>query len=157
MNRKIELYAFYSNTDLTEKCDQSGISGMVVDWENSSKRTRQSLYNTQINLHTEKDLKEVRRITSKSVICRVNGGDFLSKTEINKAIDHGADYIMIPMIKSLKDVEMALEAIDQKAKSILMIETEESIGLVEKLKKYQIDKVYVGLKSSHQGIKKTSM
>ncbi len=145
MNRKIELYAFYSNTQLTEECDQSGISGMVIDWENSSKRTRQSLYNTQINLHTEKELIEVRRLTSKPVICRVNGGSFLNKTEISKAIDHGANYIMVPMIKSLKDVEAALRMIDQKAKSILMIETEESLGLVDSLKNYQIDKVYVGL------------
>lgn len=145
MNNRLELFAFYSNFSLSKECIDSGIDGIVIDWENSSKRMRQSLYNTQVNLHSEKELIEARKINSASIICRVNGGVHLSNDEISKALDLGADYIMVPMIKSLEDVEKALKAIDNKCKSVLMIETQESVKLVNSLKNYPVDKIYVGL------------
>ena len=145
VKKKIELYAFYSNAELTEKCAESELTGMVVDWEKSSKRNRQSIYNTQINLHSTKELVEARRIFKKEIICRVNGGSYLDVGEISRAIDLGADYIMIPMIKEIEDIEKALKAIDGRAKNVLMIETQESLKLTPLLNQYPVDKVYIGL------------
>jgi len=80
-----------------------------------------------------------------SIICRVNGGDSLSKDEIDKAIDHGATEIMVPMAKSERHIDTALEYIDGRVTSIVMIETEEAVALSDKFSNYPIDKVYVGL------------
>ncbi|GAB5527905.1 MAG: hypothetical protein Roseis2KO_57770 [Roseivirga sp.] len=144
MNQSLALYVFYTDVDKAKKCIEAGVNGIVIDWERAGKRHRQSLFDTQINQHGLRDLADARELFTGSIVCRVNGGEELGRDEIQRAIDHGADEIMIPMIKSVRQAEEALNLIDGKAKSIIMIETEEAVRSAEEIGKLPLDKVYVG-------------
>ena len=141
----MELFVFYANERLTKSCLEAGIDGIVVDLENSEKRYRQSLYNTQINKHDFNTLKEARLLFKGDLICRVNGGDKISGDEIQKAIDYGANYIMLPMIKVASEVERVLKIINGRAKCIPMIELHEAVINRSSIGALPVEKIYVGL------------
>lgn len=142
---KFGLYVFYADAPLTQECISAGADGIVVDWEVADKRHRQSLFNTQINRHDLQTLKSAVSIYPDKVICRVNGGNDLTRKEISDAIAYGATDIMIPMVKTLTQVEQALTYIDGKAKCLIMIETPEAVNLNAEIGKLPIDGVYIGL------------
>lgn len=145
MECSFETYVFHSNLDLTNQCINAGIDGVIIDWEEADKRQRQSLYNTQINKHDESTLSQVKSIFSGAIICRVNGGVNLSKDEIKKAIRLGATDIMVPMIKSIEEINYALSVIDNQARCIPMIETNEAVEIAKEIGKLAVDKVFIGL------------
>lgn len=120
-------------------------SGIVIDWEKKHKELRQNLYNTQINEHTLQDLINVRELSDCWIICRVNGGENISEDEIIKAIEYGANEIMLPMIDHPDQLEKSIKIIDGQAKVITMIETTSSIDWLTELNKLPVDRFFVGL------------
>ncbi|HAA13352.1 MAG TPA: aldolase [Cytophagales bacterium] len=145
MKQKIDLYAFYSSPALSQEVIEAGISGLVVDWEFGEKERRQNLYNTQINRHGEQELREARQLTDRPIICRINGGDHWTEDQTRLAMDLGADCILLPMVKSLGEVEQLLRVADGKVQVGIMIETLEAVELASQIGRMPIDKAYVGL------------
>jgi 2-keto-3-deoxy-L-rhamnonate aldolase RhmA len=140
-----EFFAFYSNLDLTAKGIEAGITGVVVDLEKTGKIERQLLYNTQVNEHFVSDIEKVKKATSATIICRINGGEFLERGEIQSCLDAGADEILVPMITSLAEIDTVLAIIKDQARLSLMIETNEAIDLVKQINQYPVHRVFVGL------------
>jgi hypothetical protein len=144
-SNEFEYFAFYSSLNLTLAGIDAGVKGVIVDLEKKGKATRQLLYNTQINEHYIRDIEEIRRVTSTKIICRVNGGSFLEKDEVQSCIDAGAHEILVPMVSSLAEIDFVLSAIKGQADLSLMIETNEAIDLIQQINKYPIHRVFVGL------------
>lgn len=142
---EFELYSFYSNYDVTVEGLSAGIDGVIIDLESKGKQGRQDLYNTQINKHTISDLQKIRSATSKRVICRVNGGKFLSEDEISEVIAAGADEVLIPMVTSAHEVEQAQNLTQGKTDLSIMIETNEAVFLVEAFNAYPLKRAFIGL------------
>ena len=140
-----ELFAFYSNPDNLREVMDAQIDGIIIDWEQKGKKIRQSLYDTQVNRHSLNDLQIVAAQKPKKIICRVNGPDYWSKDEFQKAIDHGADEILLPMVKNLHEVTTAFKLINGQADISLMLETEESLLMIKALDELSITRVFVGL------------
>lgn len=145
MTESIKKYVFFSNHEITQKSLAAGIDGVVIDWEQKNKSVRQKLYDTQINEHTVDDLIDVRAQSNCWIICRINGGELVSKDEINKALDHGANEIMVPMISEPAQLEFALKAVDGRAKVMAMIETEDAVRQLHALAEFPVHRFYVGL------------
>lgn len=145
MENHFELFAFYSNPQTLEELIDADIDGIIIDWENKGKSQRQSLYNTQVNLHDANDLEFVCRTKNLNVICRINGPKFWSKNEISRAIDAGATEILLPMITSLDEVEFALNHVNGQVKTGLMLETNAALEIADQLNKMPIHRFFVGL------------
>lgn len=142
---KFEIFAFYSNpTNLVELVSH-GVDGIIVDWERKGKSNRQSLYNTQVNEHTVQDLSFVAKQEPSNLICRVNGPEYWSADEINKAIDLGAKEILVPMVTNLSQAEFVVETVAGRAKIGLMLETNEALSIADQLDKLDIHRFFVGL------------
>ena len=145
MPQPLDLFAFYSNPSQLEELIECDIDAVVIDWETKGKDKRQNLYNTQVNKHTISDLETVQKAGAKNIICRVNGQRFLSEDEIKTAIDRGAKEILIPMIKTLQEVDLVFNWINNQCSVALMVETNEAISLIDRLDQYNVSRFYLGL------------
>lgn len=141
----IDLFAFYSNIELSRELDNNGVDGFVIDWEHLGKEDRQYMYDTQINLHTKNDLVDLRKTTKRPIICRTNAPEFLNEIEISEAIDGGADEILIPMIRNQQEVELILEMVNGRIPVGIMVETREAIEMLDFFNQFQLSRCYVGL------------
>lgn len=126
-------------------CVAAGVSTVVVDWEIVGKHTRQRGANTQINSHTTEDLLRVRSCTSAELVCRVNPVGDQTADEIRRALDHGADALLIPQIRSAKELEEVLEVTQGATPVYPMLETRESITCAREIAALSIHGAYVGL------------
>lgn len=141
----MDLFAFYSNIELSRELDNAGVDGFVVDWEHLGKEDRQNLYDTQINLHTKKNLTDLRKITQRPIICRTNAPQYLTQKELSDAMDGGADELLIPMIRNVHEVETLLNQINGKIPIGIMIETLEAIDSIRSFMELPLSRCYVGL------------
>lgn len=121
------------------------MSGIVVDWERAGKERRQANADTQINSHTVDDLRRVRRATDALVVCRINHPHPGSASEIDAAIDAGADELLVPMVRRTADVEVVLERVRGRCRVGILIETQAAVALAAQLCALDLSRVYLGL------------
>ncbi len=142
-----QLFLFSTREDMIVQADEGGVAGFVVDWENKAKTERQTGFDTQINYDTVEDLERVRSLTNRLVICRVNRhkDEQDCRREMNFAIDAGADEILLPMVRSVGEVEMALRLAGDRCGVGILVETRDAVELARELGQLPLTRVYVGL------------
>jgi len=140
-----ELLLFSVDPQMVESAVAAGVDGIIVDWENQEKKERQNGSDTEINRHTLDDLRAVRMATKGSVICRINGFNPDSASEIETAVDAGADEILLPMVRTVEEVEFALDIADSRCGTGILVETVAALSLVTELSQLPLDRIYVGL------------
>ena len=69
-------------------------------------------------------------VTGKKILVRLNPWNDNSNKEINDAIEYGADFLMLPMIKSLNDLKKFIYEVSNRVPIIPLIETKESIDFL---------------------------
>ncbi len=152
----MELFVFHRSLELDKRAVKGGVSGVVVDLERYRKDERQQGYDTQINSHGIEDLRIVKEDQLK-VICRINEIGPQSEKEINTVISTGADEILVPMVRSLEQVDHVFRWVRERAGIGLMIETPEAVALSEHLDKYPLSRVFIGLNDLQICLKKESI
>lgn len=140
-----ELLLFSVDGELVRQATAAGMDGVIVDWENRNKHERQQGVDTQINSHTLEDLLRVRRSTDRLVICRINQCGPSTDTEIEQVIDAGADEILLPMVRTVSEVEAVLNRIDGRCELGILIETIAAAAIAAELGSLPLQRVYVGL------------
>ena len=118
---------------------------LVVDWEWEGKEARQAGSDTEINRHTQEDLRAARGATKGRVLCRINRVGEGTADEVKAAIEGGADELLVPMVRSVEEVERVLRAAGERCGVGIMVETEEAIACVKMLGKLPLSRVYLGL------------
>lgn len=136
---------FSTNTDFIRKAVSAGVDGIIVDWENAGKRARQARADTQINFDTVDDLRRVRAGVDALVICRINSHGTATPAEVEQAIDAGADELLLPMVRTVAEVEKTLEQASSRCGVGILIETEEAVAIAEELGRLPLTRVYLGL------------
>jgi hypothetical protein len=139
------LFLFAREAGLVREAAAAGIDGIVVDWERRGKRERQAGADTEIRADTAADLASVRRSTDARVLCRVDGPGEGCVPEIEKAIELGADEILLPMVRSPRDVEAVLAQVDGRCGVGILVETEEAVRCAAELGALPLSRAYVGL------------
>ena len=86
-----ELYLFYRDAETAAATSQAGAAGLVVDWEWEGKEARQAGSDTEINRHTQEDLRAARGATKGRILCRINRVWEGTADEVKAAIEGGAD------------------------------------------------------------------
>jgi hypothetical protein len=139
------LFAFCTDPALARRLDKAGVDGLVIDWERRGKDRRQHGWSTQINSDTPTDLRNVRRAVDLPILCRVNAPSARLPSEVAAAISLGADEVLIPMVRSVAEVEVALDAANGDAGVGILVETDEAVALAPALGTLPLSRVYVGL------------
>ncbi|MCF1190822.1 aldolase/citrate lyase family protein [Mangrovimonas sp. AS39] len=141
----MKLFLFTTDLTLAQKAEDAGVESVLVDWERKGKAVRQSGHNLEINQDSPDDVKLLADNLNIPVTVRVNPIGYYTKDEVNLAIDCGAKVIMLPMSKSVKDVERFLKIIDNRTETLVQIETPELVNKVGELNKLPWDYAHVGL------------
>ena len=153
----LKLMYITNKPDVAQIVEEAGVDWIFLDMEFIGKDSRQGGLDTVQNHHTVEDLKNIRRTVSKSkVLVRVNPihealPDYpSSKDEIDAVIKAGADIVMLPFYKTLKEVRQFVQYVGGRAKTCLLLETAEAaILLDETLKVPGIDMIHLGLNDLH--------
>jgi hypothetical protein len=123
----------------------SGAAGVVVDWERRGKRRRQAGADTQVNEDTPADLANVRAATSGRVLCRVNGWGPWTPGEIELAVSLGSDEVLLPMVRTVAEVDAALDVVAGRCGLGILVETTDAVRDVDLLVDRPLSRVYLGL------------
>jgi 2-keto-3-deoxy-L-rhamnonate aldolase RhmA len=126
----------------------ANIQRIFLDCEVIGKHQRQGHLDTLISNHSLSNLAPLKNIISNAaeILVRLNPVHNNSKCEIEKAIEGGADIIMLPMFRSLDEVNIFIKFINKRAKFIPLVETREAFSLLKELCKIsEIDEIFIGL------------
>lgn len=131
--------------------ERHGVDWIFVDLETLGKEERQKGMNTIKSHHTINDVKKIKNSLKKSkLLVRINPIHNGTKEEIDAVIDNGADIIMLPMWKSVNDVKTFINFVDNRCKTMLLLETAEAYDILDEvLKQKGIDSIHVGLNDLH--------
>lgn len=145
MTPPFELWLFSTDTRLIQAAVQAGVKGIVVDWERLGKAERQAGYDTQIGQDSYEDLVRVRAATTAPVMCRINPFGPATKWELEAAIQAGADEVLLPMVRSVDEVERVLTWAGGRVGVAILVETLQAVRLRYELGRLPVSRVYLGL------------
>jgi hypothetical protein len=142
---------------IAQIAEEAGVDWIFVDMEFIGKDVRQSGLDTVQNHHTIDDVRSIKAAVKKAkVLVRVNPihdttSDYVSsEDEINGVIEAGADIIMLPFFKTVIEVERFVRAVNGRAKCCLLLETPESVAILEDIVAVPgIDMIHLGLNDMH--------
>ena len=147
------LNVFYitNNPKIALIAESAGVNRIWVDLETLGKEERQRGINSVKSHHSIEDIKVISPLLTKAeMLVRVNPWNVNSKTEIEKVIKAGAQIIMLPMWKTVGEVQNFLNAVAGRVKTTLLLETKEAEEcLDEVLELNGIDEIHIGLNDLH--------
>ena len=131
--------------------EKNGVDRIMVDLETLGKEERQKNMNTVKSHHTVTDVATISNLLTKSeMLVRINPWNETSVSEIEAVISAGADRIMLPMWKTVSEVNSFLEAVNGRVRTTLLLETKEAVEIVDDvLENPIIDDIHIGLNDLH--------
>lgn len=145
----MDLLVFTADPERAAAVVDAGAAGVILDWERRGKARRQAGQDTQINEDTAGDLAAVRSAVGSPpggrVLCRVNGAGPWTAQEVQLAVELGADEVLLPMVRTPADVDLALDAVDGRCGLGVLVETQAAVDCVDALAQRPLARVYLGL------------
>lgn len=147
----ITLMYITNNPKIAAIAQDAGVDRIWIDLEIKGKEERQAGMNTVKSKHTVDDIKKLRPLVKTSkLMVRINPIDSDSKDEIDKVVEAGADYIMLPMYRTRDEVEKFISYVGGRAKTMLLLETAEAADNLETYVDLPgIDEIHIGLNDLH--------
>ena len=147
----IKLMYITNSVEIAQIAQRAGVDRIWIDMEYIGKDERQAGMDTVKSHHTIEDIKRMRPYIDKAeLMVRVNPIHEGSEAEISDAIEAGADLIMLPMFKTVCEVQKFLDIVSGRTKTILLVETKEAVEHIEEILSLKgIDEVHVGLNDLH--------
>ena len=139
------LALFSTDPSTVRDAASAGVEMFVVDWEFRGKSERQAGADTEINHDTADDLRRVRVATTATVLCRINQSGHWTAGEVDVAVEHGADEILLPMVRNAAEVEALLRIVDGRCKTGILVETVDAVACAADLASLPLSRVYFGL------------
>ena len=149
----LKLMYITPRPEIAQIAQETGVDRIFVDMEYIGKSARQGGMDTVQSHHTPEDIKRIKAVqTSFELLVRCNPmhdktDDYeSSEEEIDGIVACGADVIMLPYFKTAREVARFLDAVNGRAKTMLLFETPESVENVDEILSLRgIDEVFVGL------------
>lgn len=147
----LNLMYITNKIDVALIAEKYGVNRIWIDLETLGKEERQKGMNTVKSKHSIEDIKKIKpSLSTSELMVRVNPWNDLSPDEINQVVDAGADIIMLPMWKSVKEVASFIKCIDGRTKTNLLLETKEAVDCLDNVLKIDgIDEIHIGLNDLH--------
>jgi len=161
----LSLMYITNKPQIAEIAESAGVDRIFVDMEYIGKADRQGGMDTVQNHHTLEDVKTIAQTIKKAkLLVRIDpihekSKDYISsEEEIDRAIKNGADILMLPYFKTVREVETFLRFVNGRVKTMLLLETPEAVGVVDDILKLKgIDEIFVGLNDLSLGYGKKFM
>lgn len=154
----MKFFYITNNVKVAKVAQKSGVDRIFVDLEYIGKDERQKNLDTVKSKHTLEDVANIRANIESELLVRVNPIHNNSEYEINRAIDNGADYVMLPMFKTSKEVQTFVKCVNKNAKTILLFEHIDAINNIDEILSVDgINEVYIGLNDLHLSMNLTFM
>lgn len=149
----LKLMYITNRPEIAHIAEAAGVDRIFVDLEYIGKIDRQGGMDTVQSRHTLDDVKKISEsVRTAEILVRVNpihdANDQYtsSEEEIFTAIKNGADIVMLPFFKTLGEVKRFIDAVDGKAKTMLLLETPEAVKIIEDILLLDgIDYIHIGL------------
>lgn len=153
----LKLMYITNKPAIAQIAEEAGVDWIFLDMEFIGKDARQGGLDTVQNHHTLEDVLTIRKAVTKSkVLVRVNpiheaiAGYPSSKDEIDAVINAGADIVMLPFFKTVKEVRQFIDYVNDRADTCLLLETAESAILIDEILKIPgINMIHIGLNDLH--------
>lgn len=170
----LNLMYITNRPEIAQIAEENGVDWIFVDMEFIGKDNRQGGLDTVQNHHTIEDVRRVKASVKKAkVLVRVNpihkammnaDGTIAymdSKTEIESAIEAGADIVMLPFFHSVEEVKEFVYLVQQansqmeryginRAQACLLLETPEAAILLDEILNVPgIGMIHIGLNDLH--------
>lgn len=161
----LKLMYITNRTDIALIAEQAGVDRIFIDMEYIGKAIRQGGMDTVQSHHTTEDVRHLRSVIYKSqLLVRCNPIHAAtreycsSEEEIEEVIKSGADIIMLPYFKTVKEVSRFLEIVNGRVKALPLVETPEAVSLIDEILALNgIDEIYIGLNDLSLGYHKKFM
>lgn len=146
-----------NRTDVARIADENGVDRIFIDMEYIGKEERQGGMDSVKCFHTVDDVIAVRgALKNAELLVRVNPmhdateAYCSSEEEIDAVVKAGADIIMLPMAKTVCEIERFVKCVGKRTKTMLLLETAEAADIIEKMLSVGgIDEVHIGLNDLH--------
>ena len=150
----MELIFITNNAEIAMYAERSGVDRVMVDLEILGKEDRQGHLDTVMSAHSIDDILDIRNaISTSKLVVRVNPIHDDSINEIDEVVNCGADAVMLPMFKTVDEVEKFIHFLNGRANSILLLETPQALVRIDEILLVpQIDEIYIGLNDLHLGM-----
>lgn len=128
---------------------RAGVSRIMVDLEYIGKSDRQPA-GSLISAHSFDDISAIRAgVPTAKLIVRINPAGETTPREVQEAITRGADFIMLPMVKTAEEMHRVKTLIDGRAKLIPLIEHIDALNNAAAILDAGADEAYLGLNDLH--------
>ena len=148
-NKKLRTMIISSDVTECLMFERLGVERIFMDREVSGKVKRQKTRNTHIAVHSYKEITAVAKaLTKAELMVRVNPLNDRSKQEVRSVLESGAERVMLPMFKGLKDVIAFRDIVGADTPITWLVETPEALISsklwIKELDPF-VDQVHIGL------------
>ncbi len=147
----LKLMCITNEPEVAKVLQGYGVERIWVDLETLGKEERQGHVDSVKSRHCISDIQELRAvITTSELLVRVNPINPCSKKEIEDVIRAGADVIMLPMWKTVFEVQEFLRHVQRRVKTVLLLETKEALECIDEVLNIGgFDEIHIGLNDLH--------
>jgi len=141
------LTLFTDDPVLARRADEAGINRVGLDLETLRKDARQDGRKTWISDHQLRDLPRIAEVLSRAkIFVRTNPIHEGTKEEIDRAIEMGANVLMLPFFRETMEAAQFIEFVNGRATVSLLLETAPAAARVHEIVRLGgVDEVHVGL------------
>lgn len=149
----IKLMYITNRPEVAQIVEDAGVDQIFVDMEFIGKDERQRGLDTVQNHHTIQDIRNIRTAIQKAeLLVRVNPihegikGYMDSQEEIERAIEAGADVLMLPYFTTSEEVQKFVEYVDGRTGVVPLLESAKAVECLDDILKIKgIDRIHIGL------------
>lgn len=153
----LTLMYITNNPKVVSIAQEAGVDRIWVDMEWIGKEERQAGMNTVKSHHTIQDIINLRpMVKTSTLMARINPiheatKEYCdSKEEIEDTIKAGAEIIMLPMFKTVSEVDRFVNYVSGRVRTQLLLETKEADQIIDKILEVPgVDEIYIGLNDLH--------
>lgn len=124
-----------------------GVGRVFVDLESLGKQARQGHLDTWMSAHQPADMTKVRAaVGAGQLLVRLNPWHTGSPLEIEAAVAAQVDWLMLPMFRTLAELEAFCRAVAGRIPVIALVETAEALALLPQVAQTPgVGEVFIGL------------
>ncbi len=137
--------------EIAKYVDLCGVERIFVDLELIGKVKRQGGRDTVISRHSVENISRVKAAVNQAeVLVRLNPLNPNSAEEIENVLDQGADCLMLPMFRSVEEIDWFCQRVKHRAAVVPLVET---IGAMQSLAEIVqvpgVTQIHIGLNDLH--------
>lgn len=142
---------FTHHAERAAQANDAGIERIGLDLEYLNKQERQAGLNSWISQHTLADWDKItNNVAPHQCFARINPINDRSASEIDFLIAGGVSVLMLPMFKTVKEVERFVELVAGRVQLVLLAETKEAVNILNEVIFIDgINEVHIGLNDLH--------